>query len=76
MELSFLHLFQKPQELKEESNLSLYEESVFGKVNSDNYEPLRNFIYYKTGDLDKAEDIVQDAFIKIWNNYKQVIQTL
>ncbi|NQY05198.1 MAG: hypothetical protein HRT68_03075 [Flavobacteriaceae bacterium] len=56
--------------MKEESNLSLYEESVFGKVNSDNYEPLRNFIYYKTGDLDKAEDIVQDAFIKIWNNYK------
>ncbi|RZS93257.1 RNA polymerase sigma factor [Aquimarina brevivitae] len=33
---------------------------------------LRNFIYYKFGDLDQAEDIVQDAFIKLWNNCKEV----
>lgn len=33
---------------------------------------LRNYIYYKFGDLDQAEDIVQDAFIKLWNNCSKV----
>jgi RNA polymerase sigma-70 factor (family 1) len=30
------------------------------------YKPLRNFVYYKTGDMQVAEDIVQDTFLKIW----------
>ena len=36
-------------------------------------ETLRNFIYYKCGDLQQAEDLVQDAFIKLWNNCAKVI---
>ncbi len=34
---------------------------------------MRNYMYYKCGDLQQAEDIVQDAFIKLWNNCKKVI---
>jgi RNA polymerase sigma-70 factor (family 1) len=30
------------------------------------YNPIRNFIYYKTGDIQVAEDITQDTFLKIW----------
>jgi RNA polymerase sigma factor, sigma-70 family len=30
------------------------------------YEPVRNFVYYKSGDVQVAEDIVQDVFLKIW----------
>ncbi len=30
------------------------------------YEPVRNFVYYKSGDIQVAEDIVQDVFLKIW----------
>lgn len=31
------------------------------------FESLRSFLYYKTGDIDLAEDLVQEVFIKVWN---------
>ncbi|MFA5297062.1 MAG: sigma-70 family RNA polymerase sigma factor [Lutibacter sp.] len=34
---------------------------------------LNNYIYYKCGNLDLAKDIVQDAFVKFWNNCEKVI---
>lgn len=34
---------------------------------------LRNFIYYKCGDIQQAEDIVQDAFIKLWDNCSKIV---
>lgn len=30
------------------------------------FESLRGFLYYKTGDIDLAEDLVQEVFIKLW----------
>jgi RNA polymerase sigma-70 factor (ECF subfamily) len=30
------------------------------------YGPVRNFVYYKTSDIDLADDIAQDTFVKIW----------
>ena len=33
---------------------------------------LRNFLYYKFGDLNSAEDVAQNAFIKLWENCKKV----
>ncbi|PQJ23563.1 RNA polymerase sigma factor [Tenacibaculum sp. SG-28] len=33
---------------------------------------LYNYLYYKTGDKDLAEDILQDSFIKLWNNLEKV----
>ena len=30
------------------------------------YDPVRNFIYYKTGDMQAAEDIAQETFLKVW----------
>jgi RNA polymerase sigma-70 factor (family 1) len=38
----------------------------FDQIFKDWYYPLRNFIYYKTGDLQAAEDIAQDTFLKLW----------
>ncbi len=32
------------------------------------YDPIRNFIYFKSGDEALAEDIAQDTFIKLWEN--------
>ncbi|TWO34005.1 RNA polymerase sigma-70 factor [Seonamhaeicola sediminis] len=34
---------------------------------------LYNYIYYKCGDEQQAEDIVQDAFVKLWNNCSKVL---
>ncbi|MFK7782842.1 RNA polymerase sigma factor [Psychroserpens sp.] len=33
---------------------------------------LRRFIFFKTQDIDKAEDILQDTFIKLWDNCSKV----
>lgn len=34
---------------------------------------LYSFMYYKCGNQDRAEDLVQEAFIKLWNNCAKVI---
>lgn len=38
------------------------------------YESIRNFAYYKTGDMKLAEDIVQEVFLKLWNNRNDIKQ--
>lgn len=52
---------------------SVCEEKTYESIFNDHSESLRNFIYYKCGDLKQAEDIVQDAFVKLWNNCAKVI---
>ena len=36
-------------------------------------ELLRNYLYYKCGERELTNDLVQDAFLKFWNNCKKVI---
>jgi RNA polymerase sigma-70 factor (family 1) len=36
------------------------------------YNPLRNSMYYKTGDMQAAEDLVQDTFLKIWEKKETI----
>ncbi len=36
-------------------------------------ETIRNFLYYKCRDLQQAEDLTQDAFIKLWKNCEKVL---
>jgi RNA polymerase sigma-70 factor (family 1) len=38
------------------------------------YEMIRNFLYYKTGDIKVAEDIAQDAFLKLWEKREEIQQ--
>ncbi|SEL96284.1 RNA polymerase sigma-70 factor, ECF subfamily [Aquimarina amphilecti] len=52
---------------------SVCDEKNFESIFDDCSESLRNLIYYKCGDIDLAEDIIQDAFIKLWNNCKKVV---
>ncbi|GAB5565232.1 MAG: RNA polymerase sigma-70 factor [Winogradskyella sp.] len=51
---------------------SICEKTVFEKVFKDYSLLLRNFIYAKCGDVAKAEDYTQDAFVKLWNNCTKV----
>jgi RNA polymerase sigma-70 factor (family 1) len=45
----------------------------FKKIFDHYYDGLRNFVYYKTGDSDLAEDIVQEVFMKVWSIRSQVV---
>jgi RNA polymerase sigma-70 factor (ECF subfamily) len=38
----------------------------FDRIFTDWYYPVRNSIYYKSGDMPVAEDITQEAFLKLW----------
>lgn len=48
------------------------DQSGFDQVFNQWYEPIRNFIYYKTGNMHLAEDIAQDTFLKIWEKRDDV----
>ncbi|SHG72469.1 RNA polymerase sigma factor [Flagellimonas flava] len=52
---------------------SVCDEKVFKGIFDEHAEVIRNFIYYKCKDLQRAEDITQDAFIKLWQNCKKVV---
>jgi RNA polymerase sigma-70 factor (family 1) len=38
----------------------------FDRIFIECYARLKNFVYYKAGDMQVSEDIVQDAFMKVW----------
>lgn len=52
---------------------SVCESETFKVVFNTHSDTLRNFIYYKCGDIQQAEDIVQDTFIKLWKNCAKVV---
>jgi len=56
-----------------EETKSVCEEKTYEWIYNTYSETLRNFIYYKCGDLQQAEDIVQNAFVKLWNNCSNII---
>ncbi len=37
------------------------------------YDLIRNFLYYKLGDVEQAEDIAQEVFIKAWQKRDQIV---
>ena len=43
------------------------DKTYFKTLFEQHYSPLCNFAYRIINDLDKSEDIVQDVFVKIWN---------
>jgi RNA polymerase sigma-70 factor (family 1) len=38
----------------------------FKAIFNDHYEYVRNYLFYLSGDIEIAEDIVQDVFMKVW----------
>jgi RNA polymerase sigma-70 factor (ECF subfamily) len=47
----------------------------FEHIFHSHYEAIRNYIYYKSGSIDEAEDIAQEAFLKIWEKRETIIQS-
>jgi RNA polymerase sigma factor (sigma-70 family) len=44
------------------------EELIFASFFKSNAKILANYLYYKFGNAEQANDIAQDAFIKLWEN--------
>ena len=57
----------------EQNTKSVCEHKTYKMLYNTHYSTIRNFLYYKCGDTKVAEDIAQDAFIKLWNNCSKVI---
>jgi len=49
------------------------EEEVFNELFRTHSKNLYNFLYYKYGEDNNPGDLVQDAFIKLWNNCLKVV---
>lgn len=48
------------------------EETVFEQLFRAHARALRNFLFYRSGDPALAEDLMQDAFLKLWRECRQV----
>ena len=48
------------------------EEEVFSGLFKTNSKTVFNYIYYKFGNEEKAYDVVQEAFVKLWENCAKV----
>ena len=51
---------------------SVCEERVYAKVFRDYAKVVRNFILFKCGNEAQADDLTQDAFVKLWKNCAKV----
>jgi len=52
---------------------SVCENETYKHLFNEHSASIRNFIYYKCGDIQQAEDIAQEAFIKLWDNCSKVV---
>lgn len=51
---------------------SICNEGLFEGFFREHARLLRNYLYYKFGDADEADDVVQETFVKLWNNCSKV----
>lgn len=55
-----------------EGKYSIEEVNWFRNVFDTYYESIRSFAYFKTGDVDLADDIVQETFLNLWDKRQTV----
>ncbi|MCF6128112.1 RNA polymerase sigma factor [Flavobacterium sp. AS60] len=58
--------------MEETNSNGICEELIFSGFFKANVKSLRNYLYFKFGNEEKANDITQDSFIKLWENCKKV----
>lgn len=47
-------------------------EADFDQIFLDWYYPVRNSVYYRIGDMQAAEDITQETFLKVWEKRSSI----
>lgn len=50
----------------------IFDQAAYKQVFMEYGEQIRNFIYYKSGDLPLAQDIMQETFLKLWTERERV----
>ena len=63
------------KDLNVETTVTGIDRSQFEYIFRSHYETIRNYIYYKSGRIEEAEDIAQEAFMKIWEKRETIIQS-
>ncbi|WP_299321005.1 RNA polymerase sigma factor [uncultured Maribacter sp.] len=58
--------------MKADQQLNVCEEQVYKRVFNETSKTIFNYIYYKFGNEEKANDAVQEAFVKLWENCAKV----
>lgn len=51
---------------------NICKEAVYEQIYKKHVRSLRNFLFYRFGNLENAEDITQNAFIKLWENCEKI----
>jgi len=57
---------------EDQGNKSICEERLYERLFKTHAEQIRNFLYSKFGGMDLAEDLLQEAFVKLWENCDKV----
>lgn len=52
---------------------SICESKVFESLYAQHSKSLYNFVFYKCGNQAQAEDLVQEAFVKMWRNCAKIL---
>ena len=53
-------------------HLVLNDKEWYKKVFDDHYDYIRNYLYYLSGNMQLSEDLVQDVFLKLWEQSEKV----
>ncbi|MFP4846425.1 RNA polymerase sigma factor [Winogradskyella sp. PE311] len=53
-------------------NYNICESKTFESIYNTHAKEVRRFLFFKTQSIDKAEDLLQEAFIKLWDNCSKV----
>lgn len=70
--IKLFYICIKPKLMSSLENSETCNESIFTTFFKNHANALRNFLVYKFGNKEKAEDVTQEAFIKLWQNCKDV----
>ncbi len=55
-----------------DSNHTSSDQLAFKALFDEYHDGVRNFLYYKSGEIELAEDLTQDAFMILWKKWDQI----
>jgi len=58
--------------LLKNNSISGFTKTQFVDLFNKMYKTIKNYIYYKTGDIDLADDIAQETFLKVWEKRDEI----